>query len=182
MKLFILLSLVAAVAADFGDFKKRHNRKYRDFEHAAQAEAHYNRHKKLFDEHNAKFAAGEVTFTVGENDFADRNITEVIARICGTTPPKDMRALPAIKATTLFPPGAASIDWSYLMQPIANQGNHCGSCWAFATVAQLESLYKRNSPPYSYVMSPQYLIDCDPINVDGCSEGGWPAFAMGKMF
>lgn len=171
--------LVAAVAANFRDFQKRRGRKYKSDEHALQAEAHYNRHMKKFAEHNAKFQKGEVTFQIGENEFTDKNNTEVIAKICRTTRPKNMRALPIAQDPSTFPAGAASVNYTSYMQPIVDQLD-CGSCWAFATVAQLEFLYKKNSPVYNYVMSPQYLVDCDLAD-SGC-DGGWPGNAMGKVF
>lgn len=172
--------LGAAVAADFTDFQKSRGRKYRNAQQAAQAEAHYKRHRRFFDDHNAKYEAGEVSFTVGVNDFADQKNTEVIAQLCKTIPPKELRALPVIQDPSTFPAGAASKDWTSIMQPVVDQ-RECGGCWAFATVAQLESLYKRNSPSYNFVMAPQYLVDCDRINDGGCNGGGWPANAMSKI-
>lgn len=180
MKLFIVLCLVAAVAADFGDFQKKHGRKYKNAEQALKAEAHFKRNMKKFEEHNAKFQAGEVSFTIGENQFSDKNHTEVIAAICKTVAPKDMRALPAVQLPSTFPAGAASKDYTSWMQPVVDQGD-CGSCWAFATVAQLESVYKRNSPVYNYVMSPQYLVDCSTASPNTGCDGGWPSVAMTKI-
>lgn len=173
MKVFILLCLVAAVAADFGEFQKKRGRRYKNDEQALKAEGHYKRHRRFFDEHNARFQAGEVTFTVGDNEFADQNNTEVIADLCKTVLPRGERA---VQAPNTFPAGAASRDYTSQMQPIVNQGS-CGSCWAFAAVAQLEAFYKKNS--YNYVMSPQYLVDCSRGTNQGCN-GGWPATAMSE--
>lgn len=178
MKLLIVLCLVAAVTADFSEFMKKRGRKYKSAEEASRAEGHYNRHKKFFDEHNAKFAAGKVHFKVGENEFTDQNNTELVAQMCRTIQPKQMRAAQGEQDPDTFPPGAPSANWTYTMQPIAYQGN-CGSCWAFATVAQLESLYKRNS--YNYVMSPQYIVDCSHTSPNSGCDGGWPGKAMSKL-
>jgi C1A family cysteine protease len=54
--------------------------------------------------------------------------------------------------------------------PIKNQGG-CGSCWAFATVAPLESLIKINDG-VTVDLSEQYLVSC---NTDGwgCNGGFW---------
>ena len=54
--------------------------------------------------------------------------------------------------------------------PVKNQGN-CGSCWAFATVAPLESLIKINDG-VTVDLSEQYLVSC---NSDGwgCDGGFW---------
>lgn len=121
MKIFILLCLVAAVADDFGEFQKKRGRKYKNAEQALQAEGHYKRHKKFFDEHNARFEAGEVTFTVGDNEFTDRNDTEVIDELCKTVPPRGERA---VQAPNTFPAGAASRDYTSQMPPIVNQGSN----------------------------------------------------------
>lgn len=163
---------------EFKDFQKKQGRKYKNDEHALAAEAHYKRNKKFIDEHNAKHKEGSVTFAVGENDFTDKNITEVIAQMCRTVVPTGMGA--AIQGSYTLPPGEPSKDWRSIMQPVRNQGG-CGSCWAFATVAQLEFLYKRNYPSYSYIMSPQYLIDCSRGANKGC-DGGYPEVAMRKIF
>lgn len=50
--------------------------------------------------------------------------------------------------------------------PIKNQAN-CGSCWAFAGVAALESLLKVKGAPF-YNLSEQYLLSCSEGDC-----GGW---------
>jgi C1A family cysteine protease len=66
-------------------------------------------------------------------------------------------------------PAPASFDWrlatgTYVgnfVTPIRNQGN-CGSCWAFATTAALESqvLMGNNSPGIDLNLSEQILVSC----------------------
>jgi C1A family cysteine protease len=63
------------------------------------------------------------------------------------------------------------------MQPVQEQGS-CGSCWAFATMRQLEAMMKIRNPNFNSVFGAQYLVDCDTTNA-GCN-GGWPNLAMGK--
>jgi C1A family cysteine protease len=63
-----------------------------------------------------------------------------------------------------------SWDWRTTkdVSPIKDQGN-CGSCWAFATVAQMESLsliYKNN--PID--LSEQFIVSCDTSDY-GCNGG-----------
>jgi C1A family cysteine protease len=69
-------------------------------------------------------------------------------------------------------------DWSWLTEgavtPIKNQ-EQCGSCWAFATVATTEGLYKINGNTLTS-FSEQQIVDCD-TTCDGCG-GGWPYLAM----
>lgn len=59
-----------------------------------------------------------------------------------------------------------------LVTPVREQGT-CGSCWAFATVAAIESNYlmrHNNASPYSLDLSEQQLLDCS--GAGGC-WGGW---------
>lgn len=179
MKLFVAFCLVAVVVADFKAFQEMQGKNYQNLDEASKAKAHYERNMRFIDEHNEKFAAGRVSFSVGENQFTDQNYTEVIARLCKTLPPKDMRNLPAAPQSLYdLPDGPASKDWTSIMQPVADQSrSNCGSCWAFATVAQLESLYRRSARKTYYSLSQQYLVDCSKKEL-GCN-GGWPKSAMG---
>lgn len=68
-------------------------------------------------------------------------------------------------------------DWrSYnghnYVSPIKNQGG-CGSCWAFATVAALESkaMITLNLPDNNLDLSEQIVLSCS--KADSC-DGGWP--------
>ena len=72
--------------------------------------------------------------------------------------------------------------WNWQQQgvvgPIRDQGS-CGSCWAYSTVGNIESLnYIQSRPemPSLVPYSPQQLIDCDTSNF-GCN-GGWPYMAL----
>ena len=56
------------------------------------------------------------------------------------------------------------------MKPARNQGA-CGSCWAFATAAMIESLWKRCNSDFNDYLSTQQLVDCDTSNAG--YNGGW---------
>jgi C1A family cysteine protease len=60
-------------------------------------------------------------------------------------------------------------DWT---TPVKDQGEECGSCWAYAAVGILESHLKITShnPTFSPDLSEQYLISCDEDD-DGCDGG-----------
>lgn len=179
MKVFTAFCLVAVVAADFSEFKKKYSKIYKDAQEALIAESHYNNNTKSFDEHNAKYEAGNVSFTVGVNEFADQDhvLLATVHKKCVNGPPQNpnKRALPAQQNPATFPPGAASKDWTWTMEPIRDQGS-CGSCWAFATIATMESLYRRNN--HAFKMSPQYLVDCNRDSSNQGCNGGWAANAM----
>lgn len=68
----------------------------------------------------------------------------------------------------------SKIDWTPFLNPPKNQF-YCGSCWAFASIAAVETNYSikfGSSPSFSQ----QQLVDCDILN-GGC-RGGWPTNAL----
>ena len=71
-------------------------------------------------------------------------------------------------------------DFSYLekLGKIKDQGG-CGSCWAFAAIAVIESRYMQLSGTYRE-FSEQHLVDCD--NYDNGCNGGWPTGTLKWMF
>lgn len=65
----------------------------------------------------------------------------------------------------------ASVDWRTKggVSPVKDQGQ-CGSCWAFSTVAFLESQSLiKNQKAVTY--SEQQLVDCDNMGDQGCNGG-----------
>lgn len=73
---------------------------------------------------------------------------------------------------------ADSQDWTdKCCTPIKDQG-HCGSCWAFSAVEQIESMYTLKHQS-TIVLAPQELVDCkgDKSQRNGCG-GGYPAEAF----
>jgi len=67
-------------------------------------------------------------------------------------------------------------DWraKNVVTPVKNQGN-CGSCWAFATVATVESAYAIKTGQL-VSLSEQELLDCDDRD-SGC-DGGYRPYAF----
>lgn len=73
-----------------------------------------------------------------------------------------------------------SLDWRHQRKvgPVKNQGQ-CGSCWAFAATAVLESSHAIRTGGQLYSFAEQQFVSCIPENYGcfGC-EGGesWAAF------
>ncbi len=68
---------------------------------------------------------------------------------------------------------AKSVDWRQkegVLNPVQNQGA-CGSCWAFATTACVESHHAIETGKL-YKLSEQQLVDCSgPTGNEGCNGG-----------
>jgi len=133
----------------------------------------------------AEIRAKHHHFTVGYNPAMAYSID----RLCSLAVPSDWdRAMPRGGATDVAsywqastqeapvilgdgPDLPTSFDWRALdgVTPVRSQGG-CGSCWAFGTVAPLESALKIQLG-ISVDLSEQYLVSCNTDDWD-CG-GGW---------
>lgn len=87
------------------------------------------------------------------------------------------RAL-VIPAPPQFKRGPAQWDWRALgkVTPVKDQGYYCNCCWAFATIAAVESHYMIYTGT-QYDLSEQNLVDCnrsDDAGNWGCLGGSTP--------
>ena len=73
--------------------------------------------------------------------------------------------------------GQSEVNWvaKGKVTPVKNQ-EQCGSCWAFSTVATIESLYAINGNTLTS-FSEQQIVDCNTGVNQGCN-GGMPYIAM----
>ncbi|GAQ87825.1 hypothetical protein KFL_003800010 [Klebsormidium nitens] len=129
------------------------------------------------------------SYTLAVNEFADLTHEEFIASYTGAVPPSDgsdgsgRRLLRekrgfagAARRSLLNLP--SSVDWRTTgkLQPVLSQT--CGTCWAHAATAVLETTF--NIATGQYVKgSEEEMIDCFPEEAGtSCSGGGWPGNAM----
>lgn len=182
--LYLVIGIVAAEISDdqiWSEYRHTFGKNYKNAIDAINAKIFMKNQVRDVKNHNREYAKGDTTFTMGLNDFSDTNLTETRDKLCRTVvQPTPRFLLSLFRDPFSFPPAPAMMDWTTFLSPVVSQGT-CGGCWAFATIAQLESLYKREYLFYSYSLSAQYLIDCSKAPPNNGCNGGWPRVAMGKV-
>ena len=119
------------------------------------------------------------SFTVGHNHLSTLTVDEV-NNMKGHTFKHDESLEKLPEEAELGSP--ASVNWvtAGKVNAVQNQGQ-CGSCWAFSSIAAIESANAIKTGAL-YKLSEQQLVDCDTY-ANGCNGGNYaPAFyyAMSK--
>jgi len=110
------------------------------------------------------------TATFGPTIFSDLSAEEFAKKILSSlvNPPKINNETKLYDNVGAYP---ATYDWTSLgkVTSVKDQGQVCGSCWAFTALGEMESqvLIKRST---TYQLSTQQLVDCDPYD-SGCQGG-----------
>jgi len=179
MKLSIALAFAGAAAAktydaDVQHFKEwmgTHGKAYEtDVEELARFKV-FKDNLAYINSHNQK---ADKTYKLGLNHLADMTNEEYRQYVSRSGAP------PKRNGSTFLAPGfnfnPYSVDWRKegYVTPVKNQG-HCGSCWAFSTVASLEGQYAKKYgkgalPLHGF--SEQQLVDCaGSFGNMGCDGG-----------
>ncbi|CAF5039154.1 unnamed protein product, partial [Rotaria sp. Silwood1] len=175
-------------------FKSKHNRSYHSSEEENKRFNTFHGHLKYVLESNNNETC---TFKLELNDYADWTVEEFKAKKTGLKVDsitkrnardigKDEDSLPEntdnfdegrppmrrLKRQTVY----TSFDWrsKYVVSSVKDQ-KECGSCYAFATTAVLESLYARKwGSNYLTNFSPQEIVDCSTSYGNyGCDGGNY---------
>ena len=139
-------------------------------------EALFNTKLAQIVEHNAAYVAGNVTWYAAVNKFTDWTAEE-FSRMKGK---RGASLPPPSRGGVALPPAAAvqsnpaKVDWrdvTGVATPVKNQG-YCGSCWAFASTATLESHFAIASGSPAPVLAPQAYVNCAPNDAHCGGTGG----------
>uniref|UniRef100_A0A2C9UHJ6 Cysteine proteinase n=1 Tax=Manihot esculenta TaxID=3983 RepID=A0A2C9UHJ6_MANES len=150
----------------------RYGRVYKDFSEQQKRFQIFKYNVALVEAFNA---VGNKSFNVSINQFADLTQEEFRKYYLGAEPPSQssLRNIQTLnyENTIELPP---SINWktARAVTGIKDQGQ-CGSCWAFAVVAAVESAYKIKYGRL-IALSEQQLLDCvspGSLNNDYCGYG-----------
>jgi len=117
----------------------------------------------LNDQHNGSATFGPTIFSdLSAEEFAQQYLSSIV------NPPHEKTNYTTPSIVGAIP---TALDWTAQgkVTPVKDQGQVCGSCWAFTVVGEMESqlLMKGRG---TFTLSPQQLVDCDPYD-SGCQGG-----------
>merc|ERR1711887_294353 len=132
----------------------------------------FNANLKNIMEHND---AGH-SYKLGVNEFSDLTEEEFESRFLGgykgfaQQPATVLASSASPKVNSKLP---ESVDWrdKGVVSPVKNQGM-CGSCWAFATTAVIESYAAINGGGDVPILSTQQVTSCAPNTLNCGGTGG----------
>jgi C1A family cysteine protease len=106
----------------------------------------YQHNLDLINEHNSKYD----DFEAGLNQFSYLSTEQFVDNFCGTVLPKKLLSThPALLSARKLNDYdeddlPESISWQKYASPVRNQGNECGSCWAFSVMELIGKIYSLN--------------------------------------
>ena len=135
--------------------------------------------KEKIKDINEIISEKDLDWTAGETSMSNLSEAERKAMLLQSMPTidsQDLLNLPPLSSAAQTYPSALNWrnkDGQNWVSPVKNQGS-CGSCWAFATAAVIESRIniELNKPNYNIDLSEQDLVSCSGAgNCGGGQEG-----------
>jgi len=165
--LFFIVGSCLGSLEEFRKFKSTYNKQYTSLEETKRYRVFLTNLEKI-RKHNAKRSN---TWTMKVTEFADLTAEEFAATLTGykSAPMSGHTGERKIYSQEL----PESVDWrdKGVISDVKNQGS-CGSCWAFATVAQIESYAAINSNTTALHLSDQEVTSCSPNTMHCGGRGG----------
>ncbi|KAG8062959.1 hypothetical protein GUJ93_ZPchr0003g18477 [Zizania palustris] len=168
----------------FREWQAAHSRSYPSAAEALRRFEVYRRNAEYIDAANLR---GGLTYQLAENEFADLTEEEFLATYTGYYDADRDGADDSVITTSAGPVYGggddnnltccsdvpASVDWRAkgAVVPPKSQSSTCSSCWAFVTVATIESLTMIKTGNL-VSLSEQQLVDCDGYD-GGCNLGSY---------
>jgi len=177
MKLIVALALVVVAegllldsyTVHFTSWKAHNNRTYGS---SAEEQVRFEIFKDNVDKitkHNSLYEAGQETYFMAVNKFADMTSHEFAAKMNGAFAGE--RSAEEFTGEGVQVAGP-EVNWvtKGAVTPVKDQGQ-CGSCWAFSTCAGIEGTMAVAGKPLAS-LAPQELVDCDKADGNqGCNGG-----------
>jgi len=144
---------------DWESFKARYEKAYESDEVELMRRGVWEENYLFMEEHNAAYAAGLESYSVGENKYNDLQSPEFDRLMKGLHSDEENRSDNPVWAprNQANPPQA---DWrpKGFVTPVKDQ-KQCGSCWAFSATGSLEG-QTFNKTKKLVSLSEQNLVDC----------------------
>jgi cathepsin L len=156
----------------FNAYKTKYNRAYSDEHEEMYRKQVFAANLNLIRQHNIEAEAGQHTYTLAVNQFADMTFEEFHMKYTGFLGLRHqyIRSQNIANLSSVQP--ADSVDWQQkgAVTQVKDQGQ-CGSCWAFSTTGSIEGAWFISKGNLQS-LSEQQLMDCSRAEGnDGC-EGG----------
>ena len=141
----------------FSNFQDRFNKKYDTLEELENRFQIFRENLRTIISHNLDHSQN---FTMGINQFTDLTSEEFKAKYVNGKKNTQLESFGCKSFSSDAINTPFSIDWREkgVVNPVRDQGQ-CGSCWAFATTANAESVWAISSGQL-LDLSEEYLVDC----------------------
>ncbi|ALC42733.1 maker144 [Drosophila busckii] len=180
-KLVIFLALVAcASAADWSAYKTRFGKSYRSLNEEQLRLRMFEKNKRIIEQHNKRFEAGEESYDMGLNEFSDLSFEEFQALYLSSFDAAAAASVEQQIDEVSSRAAPSSLDWRSkgAVTAVKHQGS-CGSCWTFSAAGCLEGAHFIKTGKL-VTISEQNILDCSsraPYNNMGCN-GGYTSQAL----